>query len=96
MNTRGIGLGLHICRKIVRELGGDITCKSTWGEGSAFTFVVKLEPQDSDSNNEMEVERVANPFRMRQFPTINVEEEILLQDADYSSSDALESENEVI
>jgi K+-sensing histidine kinase KdpD len=26
INTRGIGLGLHICRKIVLALGGEITC----------------------------------------------------------------------
>jgi two-component system, sensor histidine kinase and response regulator len=26
INTRGIGLGLHICRELVRKLGGDITC----------------------------------------------------------------------
>ena len=34
INTRGIGLGLHICRKIVRQLGGEIVCESTWGVGS--------------------------------------------------------------
>ena len=28
INTRGIGLGLHICRQIVRELGGEIICQS--------------------------------------------------------------------
>ena len=43
INMRGIGLGLHICRELVRKLGGDITCKSEWQKGSTFTFVVKVE-----------------------------------------------------
>jgi signal transduction histidine kinase len=30
INTRGIGLGLHICRELVRKLGGDIICESKW------------------------------------------------------------------
>ena len=30
INTRGIGLGLHICRELVRKLGGDIICESEW------------------------------------------------------------------
>ena len=42
INTRGIGLGLHICRELVRKLGGDIICKSEWQKGSTFTFVVKV------------------------------------------------------
>ena len=42
INTRGIGLGLYICRKIVRQLGGEIVCESIWGKGSKFTFLVKL------------------------------------------------------
>ena len=36
----GVGLGLYICRKIVRGLGGDIVCESRWGYESCFTFVV--------------------------------------------------------
>ena len=43
INTRGIGLGLHICRELVRKLGGDIICESKWQQGSKFTFVVKVE-----------------------------------------------------
>jgi two-component system, OmpR family, sensor histidine kinase SaeS len=43
INTRGIGLGLHICRELVRKLGGDIICESKWQKGSTFTFVVKVE-----------------------------------------------------
>ena len=41
INTRGIGLGLHICRKIVRELGGEIVCESQWGHGTTFVFVIR-------------------------------------------------------
>ena len=30
INKCGIGLGLHICRKLVLKLGGDIICESEW------------------------------------------------------------------
>lgn len=43
LNTNGIGLGLHICKMIVEELGGVITCKSKWGEGTSFIFLIALD-----------------------------------------------------
>lgn len=42
---KGTGLGLHLCKKLVILLGGDISAKSEYGSGSEFTFIipVKLE-----------------------------------------------------
>jgi hypothetical protein len=42
MNSKGIGLGLHICKMIVKQLGGDIDCDSVWLEGATFTFLIAL------------------------------------------------------
>jgi len=38
----GTGLGLTICRHLANLMGGEISAKSTWGEGSVFTFVLPL------------------------------------------------------
>jgi signal transduction histidine kinase len=43
LNTNGIGLGLHICKMIVEQFGGCITCRSEWGMGTSFIFLVALD-----------------------------------------------------
>ena len=41
-NTNGIGLGLMISNKLVREFGGEFTVNSDIGQGSEFAFTIKL------------------------------------------------------
>ncbi len=49
LNTNGIGLGLHICKMIVEQFGGMITCKSKWGEGTSFIFLIALDDSEDSS-----------------------------------------------
>ena len=37
---KGRGLALAACRKILRDLGGDIQVASTWGEGATFALAI--------------------------------------------------------
>jgi len=43
LNSKGIGLGLHISKMICNEFGGDIIVNSEWGKGTNFTFLIALE-----------------------------------------------------
>ena len=40
INTKGIGLGLHISKKICQAFGGDIFCESEWEKGTTFTILI--------------------------------------------------------
>lgn len=43
----GAGLGLHLCRKLLGLMAGDIRVESRFGAGSRFTFTVPLALQSA-------------------------------------------------
>ena len=92
INTRGIGLGLHICRKLVRKLGGDIICQSEWQKGSTFTFVVKVQLSDEDDERNWTSRRIVNPNQKRLFPLINIKKELEMGIFDYKESESESSD----
>jgi len=48
VNTRGIGLGLVISKKIVERFDGEIGFKSKWNKGSTFGFRIQLDNELED------------------------------------------------
>ncbi len=45
-SARGIGLGLAVCREIIREHGGDISVESMEGRGTSFSLTLRLAGDD--------------------------------------------------
>jgi len=49
INTKGIGLGLVICKKIVEKFNGVIDFDSVYGQGSTFHFTFEKMPFDESA-----------------------------------------------
>lgn len=48
---RGVGIGLHLSKRIARLLGGDITLESALGKGSTFYFTLPIKYHKPQSIN---------------------------------------------
>ena len=58
LNTKGVGLGLHISQQISQEFGGKILLDSDIGKGATFTFLIDL---DQRVEGQTGVKRHLNP-----------------------------------
>lgn len=64
LNTKGIGLGLHITRKITRMFDGDIVCHSQYGKGTNFIFLMALAADQVDNLHDVTSNnRILNPIK---------------------------------
>jgi len=62
INTSGIGLGLVISKQIVEQYGGFIQLKSNYGEGSTFSFKIKLDKvPNEEKSKKVVLEEVKEP-----------------------------------
>ena len=69
LNTKGIGLGLFITKKIVQVYGGQIMCFSDNGRGSQFVLIVPLGTRLTNQNLQS---RIKSPIQ-KVFPKIFID-----------------------
>lgn len=90
LNTRGVGLGLHISKQIVNQFGGDIICKSEWGRGTTFAFLIALNEGQQLVRG---IRRIQNPIQKTYIKIVLPSassldgEAIIREEDDYSEGD---------
>ncbi len=87
----GTGLGLTICKQLVHLMGGDISVKSTLGEGTVFTCVI---PFAEASIQEDAVKEIALDHNA--IDRLNKASVLLVEDNDFNRMVALDTLNELL
>ena len=62
LQTKGVGLGLHVSNNIANKIDGNLDCITQQGLGSNFIFVVPLDPVQEQNEG---VNRIMNPLHRR-------------------------------
>eukprot|EP01022_Parablepharisma_sp_SALTPOND_P005597 TRINITY_DN122_c0_g1_i1.p1 TRINITY_DN122_c0_g1~~TRINITY_DN122_c0_g1_i1.p1 ORF type:complete len:611 (+),score=51.89 TRINITY_DN122_c0_g1_i1:1013-2845(+) len=75
INPSGVGLGLHICKSLSGQLGGDIFADSRFGYGATFTFYINCGLSDNHGEDrERSVPDVDYIKNVTKKATVNKEE----------------------
>ncbi len=65
----GTGLGLTICQRLVKLMGGSIAMESDAGKGSTFRFTVRVDPIHNSSH-----EKIIEPAALKGVPVLVVDD----------------------
>jgi hypothetical protein len=66
-SSSGTGIGLHLCKELLKSMDGEIGVDSTEGKGAIFTvtFPLRLVPSDRSSNPEDSAEKEHEQLQVR-------------------------------
>ncbi len=71
MNPQGIGLGLHVCKKLVEAMGGDISIHSRYLNGTTITFTI-CDQKEAEAVAPMETTDIVITHKRRETSSVSI------------------------